>query len=433
MKETADRLDFPIITCPDDYLFREICDFMNNNFYSPLTQEIKRQDEVIKEINEAILKDGLSGVLRTLHKWSGRNAALLMGKKVTSYPEEGNITSMLVNPSAWSLKVCGKEIYKNVLTYEHTTVDLSVEWLGARIPNSSHERDFLLLFKDDMEFTREDYVLLTAALSACAIEIKRIQHISDVERKHRRELFSDMLNQKLTYDEAKYMANTMGYEISSQGSVVLIEAKSEILGIDLDHFLGESNEKGYSGIVPIWVHLDSHIIVLYVPDISDNQLMKLYRQLHARSEQYKMSIGVGRIRKFQDMYKSFTDAKRAIGIGSCLNLPCRIFNYSEMGFYRFIDVERNQEEIQDYYHDYIKPIRDQFSGEHYEEIIQTLMQFVESRFSFVKTAERMHLHRNTISYRMSVIEKLCGVDVQDHEDCLNLSLACKLYPLMKIK
>lgn len=435
MKEIADRLDFPIITCPDEYVFREICDFMNNNFYSPISGEIKRQDEVIKEINEAILKEGLPGVLKMLHKWSGRNASLLMGKESTSYPDEDGTSRIEINPTKWSMKVSGKQIYKNILTYQNTVGERKVEWLGARIPNANHDKDYLLLFKDDMEFTKEDYVLLTAALSACAFEIKRLQHLTDVERKHRRELFSDMLNQKLTYEEANYLANTLGYEISEQGAIVLIEAKTEVLGINLDNYLAVPEETGYvhSGIVPIWVHLDSHTMVVYLPHIEDRQLMKLYEELHLVSEKQEICIGVGRVRGFRDMHKSYTDAKRAIGIGRCLKLPCRIFNYADMGFYRFIDVERNQEEIMDYYHDYILPIREQFNGEHYEEIIQTLMQFVESRFSFVKTAERMHLHRNTISYRISVIEKLCGVDVQDHEDCLNLSLACKLYPLMKIK
>jgi len=231
------------------------------------------------------------------------------------------------------------------------------------------------------------------------------------------------------------MTNTLGYEISEKGAVVLIESGRELLDVNLDEYLAEdaAYKKNPAGIIPIWVHLDSRSMVLYLPHISDSQLMRLYKELNNGAKQHEVCIGVGRIRTFRDMYKSFTDAKRAIGIGRCLNLPCQVFNYADMGFYRFIDVERNQEEIMDYYHDYIEPIHEQFSGEHYEEIIQTLMQFVESRFSFVKTAERMHLHRNTISYRISVIEKLCNVDVQDHEDCLNLSLACKLYPLMKIK
>lgn len=67
MKQTADRLDFPIISFPVGYVFTDICDFMNNNLFSPISKEIKRQDEAIKEINDYIYKENLLGLLKGLH------------------------------------------------------------------------------------------------------------------------------------------------------------------------------------------------------------------------------------------------------------------------------------------------------------------------------------------------------------------------------
>jgi PucR family transcriptional regulator, purine catabolism regulatory protein len=56
------------------------------------------------------------------------------------------------------------------------------------------------------------------------------------------------------------------------------------------------------------------------------------------------------------------------------------------------------------------------------ELIQTLETYLECNFSRTKTAEKLHLHRNSLNYRLQKIEELLEQDI-DHLDTFSLLLA----------
>lgn len=49
----------------------------------------------------------------------------------------------------------------------------------------------------------------------------------------------------------------------------------------------------------------------------------------------------------------------------------------------------------------------------------------------LKLARNMYLHVNTVQYRIKIIEKILGIDLDLQEVRLNLCLALKIYPLIK--
>jgi sugar diacid utilization regulator len=60
-----------------------------------------------------------------------------------------------------------------------------------------------------------------------------------------------------------------------------------------------------------------------------------------------------------------------------------------------------------------------------ERAIRTLAAFLDEQRSIAKTAQRLHLHRNAVSYRMRRITSLLGVDLDDPDQRLALQLACR--------
>jgi DNA-binding PucR family transcriptional regulator len=57
--------------------------------------------------------------------------------------------------------------------------------------------------------------------------------------------------------------------------------------------------------------------------------------------------------------------------------------------------------------------------------IRTLATFLDEQGSIARTAERLHLHRNAVAYRMRRITDLLGVDPDDPDQRLALQLACR--------
>jgi sugar diacid utilization regulator len=60
-----------------------------------------------------------------------------------------------------------------------------------------------------------------------------------------------------------------------------------------------------------------------------------------------------------------------------------------------------------------------------ETAIRTLSVFLDEQGSIVKTAQRLHLHRNAVTYRLRRITSLLGVDLGDADQRLALQLACR--------
>jgi DNA-binding PucR family transcriptional regulator len=60
-----------------------------------------------------------------------------------------------------------------------------------------------------------------------------------------------------------------------------------------------------------------------------------------------------------------------------------------------------------------------------ETAIRTLAAFLDEQGSIGRTAQRLHLHRNAVSYRMRRITGLLGVDLDDPDQRLALQLACR--------
>jgi carbohydrate diacid regulator len=53
-----------------------------------------------------------------------------------------------------------------------------------------------------------------------------------------------------------------------------------------------------------------------------------------------------------------------------------------------------------------------------------LVAWCESGFNLVRAAAGLHLHRNTLVYRLNKIAQLTGRPVRDHPAALALYLAC---------
>jgi DNA-binding PucR family transcriptional regulator len=61
--------------------------------------------------------------------------------------------------------------------------------------------------------------------------------------------------------------------------------------------------------------------------------------------------------------------------------------------------------------------------------IVTLAAYLDEQGSIVKTARRLHLHRNAVSYRLRWITELLAIDFDDPDQRLALHLACRAHLL----
>jgi purine catabolism regulator len=69
--------------------------------------------------------------------------------------------------------------------------------------------------------------------------------------------------------------------------------------------------------------------------------------------------------------------------------------------------------------------------DHKGELVETLEGFFECHGNLSQTANRLHIHRNTLSYRLERIAAITRLDLNDPDARFSLQLALKLRPIMQ--
>lgn len=431
MKETANRLDFPILLFPKGYFFTDIFEFANNNLYSASTNEFKKIEEVIKEINDMIYKEGLIGMLEGFNCWTGLHAALLFDEELISFPPICIPEELVLDISKWRPKENTKVSLSFIDIYQRQDKEETYEWLAAKIPYPSKNENYIILFKGESEFSKEESTLLTAILPACLIEIKRIRSLSEVRGKYYREILANMLENKLIYAEAKCQINSLGYALSEQGHVVLFHASDEKIesiskekAVEIKRILQNNFE-----VAPCWIWVDDRNLMFYLEDVDTLVLESMLSGVDQLYPDSGICVGIGSARPYEQMKKSYQEAEKSLWIGESSKPELRFHHYQDLGIYRLINFE-DKEEILKYYYEYIHPLEEHFKDEYFTEMMKTLEKYIECGFSYTEVANRTHIHRNTVKYRIDAIERTCGIDLADHNTRLDIEVITKIYPIL---
>ncbi|MGP3560477.1 helix-turn-helix domain-containing protein [Geobacillus sp. BK01] len=101
-----------------------------------------------------------------------------------------------------------------------------------------------------------------------------------------------------------------------------------------------------------------------------------------------------------------------------------VFHFHEMGIGRLF-LHHHPSEMESFLSETLSLLwTDQ---ETYQELLHTLISYVQSGRSMSATAKKLHIHPNTLYHRIKKIEGLLGLDFDNYEDYLSVQLAVYLY------
>ena len=103
--------------------------------------------------------------------------------------------------------------------------------------------------------------------------------------------------------------------------------------------------------------------------------------------------------------------------------------YAEIGVYQLLLPLVNNADAMLFYHQHLGALLD-YEREQHGELLQTLEAFFDCNGNLARTSEAIHVHRNTLLYRLSRISQICQVDLDNTETRLSLWLAIKLHCLI---
>lgn len=118
-------------------------------------------------------------------------------------------------------------------------------------------------------------------------------------------------------------------------------------------------------------------------------------------------------------------AERAIDLGLRLGRAGQPVRYEELGIYRLLCTIGDMQQLMGFARDVLGPLLD-YDIEHRTELVRTLSVYLHHHGSHKQSARMLHLHTNTVAYRVARIEAITGLALADPDDRLVAHVAVKI-------
>lgn len=184
----------------------------------------------------------------------------------------------------------------------------------------------------------------------------------------------------------------------------------------------------YSLKVPI-IDNDNEIIFLNrAEENSMNRLEKALKEIQKvimnRIKEVSINIGIGNGYEDLNLMKhSFSEAKMAIESLKYEEYNHEIRKYNDIGVYGLIFSIENKKVLNNYYRQVLGPIIEGNKKNKEISSIKILDMYLNENCNLSIAAEKLYLHRNTLTYRIKKIEQLLNCDLHNFEDCLKIKMA----------
>lgn len=318
---------------------------------------------------------------------------------------------------------------------------------------------YLSLIGHTDDFDSLERIILGQVAPILALEFARERERSQVESRYQAEAFMDVVQGNYQQpEEMLARARLLGYDLTTPQVVVIFEVSPSepeyVPGSPQAQWSKRMRDELLRAWPTSWISSEPRRVIALLPfsrgDESPEQERDkestLYAQLervHARMATHSResrggnsglppySCGVGRAaNNLQSIPQSYREAQQALEIGRRLFGDNKLHSFARLGIYRLLFYLDGQEELTNFYQETLGPLLNADTrGD--GTLIETLEGFFRCNGNLSETARTMHLHRNSLLYRLSRIEEILGHALEDPELRLSLQIALKIHHLQK--
>jgi purine catabolism regulator len=138
------------------------------------------------------------------------------------------------------------------------------------------------------------------------------------------------------------------------------------------------------------------------------------------------------LRKLSEIKEALNEAEQAWSLGRRLATAggSHVTDAADLGVYRLLLPLEGSPVLPTFYRETIGVLED-YDRRHSTDLMHTLDVYFTQLGNLSRTAEVMHLHRNTLIYRLERIAAILGADLDDAEVRLRLQLALKARQILR--
>jgi purine catabolism regulator len=285
---------------------------------------------------------------------------------------------------------------------------------------------FLSLLGSDGELGEMHRLAVGRAAHACAIELVRARAARDARDEVEEELL-DVLTagRPGSHQAARERAKRKGFDVDAPYLVVAAEP-SEPGRAPKVRAAWERLLAGMRSSALVRERGDATLALVSLAGRRALEPKALVEQLHraARAASGPVALGYGAVRTgTAEIASGAREAEQALTMGRRLFGPDSATAFKNLGLYRLLYALQPLPELRAFRDDALARLG---AKDRRGVLLQTLGAYLATNGSPTDAADRLHLHRNTVLYRLGRIEDLLGVDLRNAEVRLALHLALKI-------
>ena len=149
-------------------------------------------------------------------------------------------------------------------------------------------------------------------------------------------------------------------------------------------------------------------------------------QLGQRFPQLTFTIGVGAAcRDPSEVTRSYREARRAVQAALSLGRAGQVVAFDKLGIYRLLLLVPDLRELTSVSREVLGPVLD-YEQAHQANLVGTLTAYLQHNGSLQGAAQELHVHPNTVGYRLRRIEEITQLDLANADDRLMIQVALKI-------
>lgn len=253
----------------------------------------------------------------------------------------------------------------------------------------------------------EDIAKLVQLTTEVIVNQALVESRSEWQRKMSVHIFFELIEGAEVKGILKERIQKLPFELKPPFAVTLIRAKHKktshrtLIQYLEDYFYDQPILYGH-------YQIDEYYIL--TTNTNNQALSSLIKSLHNYlSKQFSIKIGVGKnVMAIDSIKKSYSTAKLAVEYQTSLN---------DFTFYEDIAIKTmfQQEDIAEYSNEITTHLNDKLK--------ETLTHLFQNNLQLKSTAEKLEIHRHTLTYRIEKIYALTGLNPLIFEDAIKLQIA----------
>ena len=440
--ELADSMQLPLFALPDQSSLSDLERDISRAIVEFQAETQRQWQEIARQFTELALEGrGMPAIAQALARATGLLVAFedrfgslsLFGSQAA--PElEAAFRAGAPELLAW---LRGRRLSASEPPVEEFTLDgAGLRRLVAPVVLHDGAVGYLSLARSPGTFREIERVALVRAAAACAIEMLRESAALEAEDRVGATFLDELLaGDAVSPERIRRLASRLGYDLRVPQLVVAMQrhprqpagaGASESAARDLQAAVeGELGRRQVRCLIRAW---EERAAVLYSAPNGQprtTELLEAVRAIGARLGE-PVSAGVSRLASGPEgIPGAYREAQGALTLGTRLFGPGRVTSYGDLGVYRLLLTLERSPEMTAFYDEMLGRLEaNDKRGD--GELVRTLEAYFASKNSPTEAAERLHVHRNTLLYRLRRIQTITGLDLDDPETRLALHLALRV-------